>query len=81
MSVTLGESLTISGRPVARRQAPVTEASAAASLPKIMPPRSTLGQETFSSIAATPSAPSSFSQTSTYSASVSPKTLAITAVS
>ena len=55
-SVTLGESFTISGKRVALRLAAVIAASAAASLPKIIPPCSVLGHETFNSIAATPSA-------------------------
>ena len=81
MSVTFGDSLTKRGRRVLDRHARVMRASDPASFPNSVPPASVFGQETLSSMAATPVAASSFSRTSTYSASVSPNTLATTAVS
>ena len=56
MSVTLGESLMMSGLlGAASRAARVTAAASLGSCPKRMPPLLTLGQETFTSSAATPS--------------------------
>ena len=52
MSVTLGVSLTISGRVVAARTAAVTSPARRASTPNIRPAAPTLGQEMLSSIPA-----------------------------
>src|SRR5258708_39621335 len=56
-SPLLGESLTIRGSVVARRTAAVTSSTACASAPKTAPPPRAIGQETFTSIPATPSTP------------------------
>jgi len=78
MSVTLGDSLMISGKsPMARRTAPVTRPVWAGSVAKWMPPSLTLGQETLSSSAASPSAPASRRAASTYSSTLPPSTLAM----
>ena len=59
ISVTLGESLTITCLCGARsRTAAVTAAASLGSWPKRTPPSLTLGQETLTSSAATPSSPS-----------------------
>src|ERR1035441_838322 len=49
MEVTLGESLTISGRALAALARPTRYSSELGSEPKAMPPAWTLGQETFNS--------------------------------
>ncbi len=77
----VGDSLTQSGRLQAVLAAETTPASSSGLVPYSAPPRSTLGQETFSSHAASPSVSSRTRITSTYSATVCPNTLAITAVS
>jgi hypothetical protein len=64
-SATLGESLTMSGRSVARRTADVTEAAASASIANWSPPLPTFGHEMLSSMPATPGTPSSRFATST----------------
>src|SRR5579864_8539135 len=56
IEVTLGESLTISGRLVDDRARLTRYSSDPQSAPKAMPPAWTLGQETFNSYAAIPSA-------------------------
>ncbi|OLC63052.1 MAG: hypothetical protein AUH89_00395 [Ktedonobacter sp. 13_1_40CM_4_52_4] len=58
-SPLLGESFTITGSVVSRRTAVVTSATVAALAPKTSPPACTFGQETFTSIPATPGTPSS----------------------
>ena len=64
-SATFGESLTSSGRSVARRTAAVTPAAASASIANWMPPPPTFGQLMFSSMPAIPGTPSSRRTTST----------------
>jgi hypothetical protein len=64
-SATFGESLTSSGRSVARRTAAVTSPAAPASIANCSPPRPTFGHEMFSSIPATPGTPSRRRTTST----------------
>ena len=76
MSVWLGESLTISGLDVAARHTSVTRAAISGSLPKAAPPFFTLGQEMFTSMAAT-GVSSKRRVTSAYSSSVLPETLAM----
>ena len=58
-SATFGESLTISGRSVARRTAAVTAPAASRSTANWRPPLPTLGQLMLSSMPATPGTPSS----------------------
>ena len=53
MSVTLGESLTMTGLRVFSRTASTTAEAAAGSVPKTIPPCLTLGQEMFTSTPAT----------------------------
>ncbi len=64
-SATFGDSLTSSGRSVARRTAAVTAPAASASIANWSPPLPTFGQLMFSSIPATPGTPSSRRATST----------------
>ena len=61
-SVTLGESLIITGFLVTALTARVTAAAASGWVPKLMPPPWTLGQETLTSSQPTCSSLSSFSQ-------------------
>ena len=49
MSVTLGVSLTMSGRFVAARHSPTTFSTEGTWQPMVMPPASTLGHEMFTS--------------------------------
>src|SRR5258706_5450599 len=56
-SATLGESLTRSGRSVARRTAAVTAAAPAASVADLGPPLPTVGAPMFRSIPAVPGTP------------------------
>jgi hypothetical protein len=58
-SGAFGDSFTISGLFVEARTFPTSERVRGGELPKSIPPWRTFGQEMFSSIAATPSAPSS----------------------
>ncbi len=78
MSVTLGESFGMTGSEVACLTARTTLPTDAGSAPKCMPPRATLGQDTFSSMPATPGAASSTAAICAYSSIVSPAMLAIT---
>src|SRR6202049_2332034 len=55
-SPLLGDSFTIIGSVVARRTAAVTSATACGSAPNTMPPARILGQETLTSMPATPPA-------------------------
>ncbi len=55
ISVTLGESFKMTGFFVWDLAALTTAVAAAGSVPNTMPPSLTFGQETFSSMAATPS--------------------------
>ena len=81
MSVTLGESLTISGFLVTARQALTTLAAHAGSVPKTIPPCLTLGHEMFISSAAISGISSRRRAISAYSSMVPPKKLAIAGVS
>ena len=78
MSETFGESFTTSGWRVAERTLFTRAASASGLFPKIMPPLTTFGHETFTSIAATRRSFPMRSTTATKSSSVSPHTFAIT---
>ena len=78
MSVTFGESLTMTGFLTASLTARVTAAAALGSVPKLMPPPWTLGQEILTSSQPTCGQASSFWQTSTYSSSEKPLILAMT---
>ena len=73
ISVTLGDSLTISGLLVAARQAAVTAEAAAGSVPKTIPPCLTLGQEIFTSRPATSGTASRRAASSAYSSGVLPE--------
>ena len=79
-SVTLGESLGMTGRRVALRTAETTSWVMRGSPPNAMPPFLTLGQEMLTSRAATPGT-SAIRATSAYSSTVSPQTLTMSAVS
>ena len=72
MSVTLGESLTMTGLRVLRRTAWTTLPAAAGSAPNATPPAFTLGQEMFTSTPATPSTASSRPASSAYSSTLVP---------
>ena len=78
MLVTFGESLTITGFLTASRTARVTAYAAFGSVPKLMPPPCTLGQEMLTSSQPTCSQASSLRQTSTYSSVEKPLTFAMT---
>ena len=78
MLVTLGESLTITGFWTASFTARVTAAAAFGSVPKLMPPPCTFGQEILTSSQPTCPHASSLRQTSTYSSMEKPLTLAMT---
>ena len=58
ISVTLGDSLTISGSFVAARTARTTSSARRGSVPNATPPSLTFGQEMLSSMPARPSTPS-----------------------
>ena len=77
ISVTLGESLIMTGFEVCPLASFTTAAAAAGSVPKTMPPSFTLGQETFSSRAATPGT-SSFWANTPYSSTVLPEIFTMT---
>src|SRR2546425_3882985 len=79
-SEVLGESFTISGSVVAQRTAAVTSATAWGLSPKTAPPARTLGQETLSSMPATPGTASSCPASLTNSSVVSPAMLTMTGV-
>ena len=81
MSATLGDSLGITGRRVARRTADTTSCVIFGSPPKAMPPFLTFGHEMLISIASTRGASSRMRVTSAYSSTVSPQTFTTTAVS
>ena len=78
MSETIGVSLTHTGSFVRLRTASVTAAAARGSLPKYMPPCSTLGHEMLISNPATPGTPSSRAASSPYSEADSPLMLTST---
>ena len=78
MSVTLGDSFMITGLVVTAFTARVTSAAQAGSVPKLMPPWWTLGQEMLTSSQPTCAQPSSMAQVWTYSSTENPETLAIT---
>ncbi len=79
-SPLFGESLTIKGSVVTRRTDAVTVATVCAFVPKTAPPASTFGQDTFTSMPATPSTPSRSVASSTNSSMVPPEMLTITGV-
>ena len=72
MSVTFGESFTMSGLRVRSRTARTTRSAATGSTPKTTPPAFTFGQEMFTSTAATPSIPSNRSASAAYSSTLVP---------
>ena len=77
MSATFGESLTSTGRSVSPRQRSTSARVSAASVPIEMHPLSTLGQETFSSIARTLAFAAMRATTTAYSCGDHPPTLTI----
>ncbi len=77
-SVTFGVSFGMIGSRVAFRTAVTTPYVPGRLQPNWMPPSLMLGQEMFSSIAATPSASDRMRETSTYSSIVAPQTLTTT---
>ena len=79
-SPLFGESLTVKGSVVTRRTDAVTVATVCAFVPKTAPPASTFGQDTFTSMPATPSTPSRSVASSTNSSMVPPEMLTITGV-
>ena len=78
ISVTLGESFTITGRSVRSLTALVTSAAMEGSVPNATPPFFTLGQEMFTSRASIPSTPVSCSANFPYSRAESPRILTMT---
>ena len=78
ISVTLGLSLTITGRLVADLTAEVALAASSGSTPNSAPPAETLGQLMFSSMPLIPGTPSNLLVTATYSSMVSPAIFTIT---
>ena len=79
MSVTFGDSFTITGRVVASLTALVTAAAWAGSVPKAGPPSLTLGQEMFTSRAEMPGTVSILAH-SAYSSTLFPTMLAMKTV-
>ncbi len=81
MSVTFGESFTISGRRAAALHRATSSHNCGGSVPKTMPPWLVFGQLAFSSYIAMPGASLSAWITSRQSSIVKPKTFAMTTVS
>ena len=81
ISVTLGESLAMTGRVVALRTAPITSLVVAGSIPKAIPPFLTLGQEMLTSIPLTVFSLLNCLASSAYSSTVSPAMLTMAGIS
>ena len=77
MSVTFGDSFTMSGFRLAARTSETTRSVCAGSVPKAIPPCFTFGQEILSSTAATSAMPFSRAASSAYSSAVLPLILII----
>src|SRR5574341_1332295 len=78
MSVTFGDSFTMVGKWVDPRTARVTSNTAAGDWPKLIPPCLTLGHDTFTSIAWTPSSEERRRASRSNSSTVPPKMLTVT---